>query len=205
MNHKELALKSHFTIFITGSKVDIPSAHEILPMEGETYDVEDIKNLLPLFQTPRPAPTILLFPKAESFTNAALVTFLKHLEEPPQNLHLVFLAASRHKLPATIISRAHLHYLDPPATPLPTGRQLDQAKRLLTAKGMDLIDLANTLAKDRTKTSLLLEETISLAVASFYKTKNPAFLARLQSLLPTAINISSRNAHIKTSLLAALL
>ena len=146
----------------------------------------------------------------ESMNSEAQNAILKNLEEPKEYYHYVFFTAKPTSLLPTILSRANIYYqrlthtLDSPVTA--DEKIKTYAKRLLTAKPTDLSTLAKEISdkKDRNLALQIVETAIEMSVKSYFKTRSPAFLRKLDNLITLHGNISA-NGHIKLHFVADMI
>lgn len=154
----------------------------------------------------------ILFRPAERINNVASSAFLKNLEEPGDNVHIVFFTHDLQQILPTIRSRASIYHLkqnfDLDAAPDVPKKDLDLAKSLLTTNSKQLIPLAEDLHKTknnaRQRTLDILDIAIELAYKSYFKTFDAKWLKKLTQLT-TAYDCVKRNGHIKLQLIANML
>lgn len=204
----DIILANQFTIFGFPKNSEfplIPKAINISPNEKNVIPVEEIHNIEELVRTKQLQDLTIILNSAESMTEQAQNCFLKLLEEPGINIHFVFFSHSPQNLLSTVRSRAHNYIfksiakIDSP--PKQSQKTIDLAKQYISASPKQLVDLSATLAKDRQKTLLVLDAAIELLYKSYFKTKNPKFLDKLERLLKTHDNIS-KNGHVRLQLVA---
>lgn len=150
---------------------------------------------------------------ADRLTESAANAFLKILEEPGQNFHLVFLTEHLSALLPTVLSRARIFILRQPvdfsARPTVSDEILSLSKTLISSSGSDLVAFADSLtnAKDKTalrpKVLVVVETAIEILYKSYFLTKKPSLLSKLQQCLKLYDHLE-KNGHIKLHLVADL-
>ena len=210
-----IADKAGCTIFVipNDAPINLKNATVVAPLDDKnTISIDQVKEVIAHLNIKEPVNRYIIIREADKMTPDAANCFLKNLEEPGENYHIILQTENPSNLLPTILSRAAIFVLRTPS-PLDTGITADDkikelAKRLLVAKPTDLIPIMTeiTKKKDNVRTHALevLQATIEISYKSFFKTGNRAFLAKLPKLLKAYDNIS-RNGHVKLHLVADLL
>lgn len=151
--------------------------------------------------------------EADKLTEAGQNAFLKLLEEPNEQLHLVFLTMWPMELLPTINSRAKVYFLrekiDIRQKPMASADQIQMAKELIAANGKELVGLAEKITKVKDKQSLrsdilaVAEVAIEILYKSYLINGNAAFLEKMAKFIRLHENLSG-NGHIKLHLVADL-
>lgn len=180
--------------------------------------VEQIREFIALTNSRETSDRFFVITPADAMNEAAENAFLKTFEEPKDFCHFVLLTETPSALLPTILSRAQLfaprltNLLDAPPkinakTPAAQVKILDQAKQLISATPRDLPRIATDLAKIKTKPREQALDIISTAIdllyKSYFKTKNPKFLAKLPAFLKLHDAIT-KGGHIKLHFVADL-
>jgi DNA polymerase III delta prime subunit len=205
----EIAKKSGFSIFCFPKNYDLgslelKSSFTVRPDEKGTITVEAVRDLTNLTKSKQPTDAAFVFYGAEALTESAENALLKLLEQPSDNTHFIFLTKSLTSLLPTIKSRANLYFYKQIDDLANLSSQVDLvplAKALISASKSDLLSLAEQLAKNREKALSVTESAIEIARKSYFKTKSPALLKKLEKLLNLYDNLS-KNGHVKLHIVA---
>ena len=211
------------TIFVVDPELSLPLKPLVIaepPSADTLISIDEIRDIIRLTETKQTANLFLLVRHAELLTESASNALLKTIEEPGNQIHIIFLTQKPHLLLPTIRSRAILFRLKQKnmlaSPPKVTPEILDYAKKLLVATPTSLLDLAEELSKkkpkktagnqenDKTFILKIIETTIELAYKSYFKTRNPLFLKKIEGL-DTAYSNISKNGNKKLQLVANLL
>ena len=144
-------------------------------------------------------------PLGEEAANA----LLKSLEEPGDKVHFVLVTDAPSVLLPTILSRASVYMLrrGPDDGIKADDKVKDVAKRLLVAKGADLVSIAEEIAKKKDGVRAYALSVVGVAIEMLYKsyfiTGKEAFLKKLPKFLET-YEALARNGHIKLQIVAGL-
>ena len=188
----------------------------IIPVNPEKnrIGVDEVREISSKTATKATSSRFVLTLDAKRLTDAAENALLKNLEEPKANYHYAIFTASTESLLPTVLSRAEIFYQrsrDSLKKPVSGDeKQKTLARELLTAGPSELIALANQLSdKKRSKTpredaQKIVALAIEIAEKSYFATKNPAYLRKLEKLLILSDNLE-KGGHLKLHLLADLL
>lgn len=174
--------------------------------------VEQIRDFISLTNSRETSERFFIIAPADAMNEPAQNAFLKTFEEPRPHCHFVLLTESPASLLPTILSRAQVFYPQHKnvlaSAPSASTKVLADAKRLISAAPRDLPGLANDLAKakpqPREHALAVVATAIELLYKSYFKTKNPKFLARLPAFIRLHENLA-QNGHIKLHIVADLL
>lgn len=181
----------------------------------EEYGIEQVRDVISMTITKADRPRFFIFKDAEKLKTEAQNAALKLFEEPKENYHFILQTSSPEALLPTIRSRAPIYAplrqntLEVP--PEAEKTVFEMSKRLLVADIKGIIDIAEELQKKKdTKKSPrrdfalnVIKTTIELAEKSYFKTKNEAFVKKINGLIIAYKNISE-NGNIRLQLVANL-
>ena len=211
------------TIFVIDPDTEL-SVKPLLTIKPENPEsnisIENVREIISLTETKQADKLFIIVRHAELLTEGASNALLKTIEEPGQNIHIIFFTKSPNLLLPTIKSRAMQFYLkqtnylnNPPKV---TADVMDLAKRLLVVDKMTLPTLIEEITKKSTKnttnkqendkafTLKIIETTIELAYKSYFKTQNILFLKKIEGLSIAYQNIQ-KNGNKKLQLIANLI
>lgn len=174
--------------------------------------VEQIRDFIALTNSRETSERYFVIAPADAMNEAAENAFLKTFEEPKPHCHFILLTEQPASLLPTILSRAQVFYPRQESvtssTPSTDAHVLADAKKLIAAGPRELPALASEFAKvkpqPREHTLAVVSSAIELLYKSYFKTKNPKFLARLPAFIKLHESLS-QNGHIKLHLVADLL
>lgn len=211
------------TIFVIDPDTEL-SVKPLLSIKPESSEsnisIENVREIISLTETKQTDKLFIIVRHAELLTEGASNALLKTIEEPGQNIHIIFFTKSPNLLLPTIKSRAMQFYLkqtnylnNPPKV---TADVMDLAKRLLVVDKMTLPTLIEEITKKSTRnttnkqendkafTLKIIETTIELAYKSYFKTQNILFLKKIEGLSIAYQNIQ-KNGNKKLQLIANLI
>lgn len=211
------------TIFVINPDTEL-SVKPLLSIKPENPEsnisIENVREIINLTETKQTDKLFIIVRHAELLTEGASNALLKTIEEPGQNIHIIFFTKSPNLLLPTIKSRAMQFYLkqteylnNPPKV---TADVMDLAKRLLVVDKMTLPTLIEEITKKSTRnttnkqendkafTLKIIETTIELAYKSYFKTQNILFLKKIEGLSIAYQNIQ-KNGNKKLQLIANLI
>lgn len=211
------------TIFVIDPDTEL-SVKPLLTIKPENPEsnisIENVREIISLTETKQTDKLFIIVRHAELLTEGASNALLKTIEEPGQNIHIIFFTKSPNLLLPTIKSRAMQFYLkqtnylnNPPKV---TADVMDLAKRLLVVDKITLPTLIEEITKKSTKnttnkqendkafTLKIIETTIELAYKSYFKTQNILFLKKIEGLSIAYQNIQ-KNGNKKLQLIANLI
>lgn len=207
------------TIFVIDPDTEL-SVKPLLSIKPESPEsnisIENVREIISLTETKQTDKLFIIVRHAELLTEGASNALLKTIEEPGQNIHIIFFTKNPNLLLPTIKSRAMQFYLkqtnylnNPPKV---TADVMDLAKRLLIVDKMTLPTLIEEITKkstnkqenDKAFTLKIIETTIELAYKSYFKTQNILFLKKIEGLSIAYQNIQ-KNGNKKLQLIANLI
>lgn len=209
----EIATKCSTAIFVVPnpSKIDLKAKNVIFlqPDAKASITIEQVKKILPKLSARQIQDLFIVIRPAEVMNIEAANALLKSLEQPSDKVHFVLLTSSPSMILPTITSRASLYFLK---TPNDNTISADEkikniAKQMLTAKGADLVALAEEIAKKKESPRGYALEILRVAIEMLYKTyfitKKQVFVKKLPKFLDAYDKIS-QNGHIKLQIVSCL-
>ncbi len=185
----------------------------LLPDEkNDKISVEQVRDFTNMTNSRDIVDRFFVVLNSEAMNEAAQNAFLKNLEEPKAHHHFVFVTETPSALLPTVLSRAQVFYLketDKLSKPVnATEKQKNVARELLTADSKKLIELANTISKEKQNPRgyalSVVGAAIEIAYKSYFATGQEKFLKKLPNLLKLYENIAA-NGHIKLHIVADML
>lgn len=213
----EIAAKTSCTIFVIDptTKLKLKNALILSPTDDKKttiISVDQIRDFIALTNNKEVTDRFFIIAPADVMNESAQNAFLKTFEEPKDYCHFVLLTKQPSALLPTILSRAQIFFpqvdkvLDQP--PQGSEKAMSYAKKLIAAGPRNLPDLASKLSKIKTKPREqaleIVATSIELLYKSYFKTKNPKFLAKIPNFITLYDNLS-KNGHLKLHLVADLL
>lgn len=209
----EIAKRESVSIFTAGLNSDnFKPFFTLTPGKNGKITIDQARELIEITHAKQQKDQFIVIERAETIDPAAENAILKLLEEPGEHYHFVLLTREPHLLLPTILSRAKLYILrekSPLETPPDASEEIKtMARRLLTATGRDLPDIADKISKKKDNPrGYALEITataIEIAYKSYFATKKPSFLKKLPNLFKLYENLSA-NGHLKLHIVADML
>lgn len=208
----EIAIKAGASIFVLSPRIEvkIPQAIILQPEDHAVITIKQVRKATANLALKQTTDRFLIIRPADKLGLEAANALLKNLEEPGKNIHYVLITDSPSKLIPTILSRAAIYFLrDDQRFNLDISAseaQKKTAKKLLSARPQDLIEVAESLAKKKSARTAALD-TLGLAIEILYKsyfiTGKEIFIRKLPQYLQAYDNIS-KNGHIKLQIIANL-
>lgn len=209
----EIAKKTGTAIFVLPKDVpvEIKSAIILRPEDKSVITIEQVRNVLGQISTRQTSDIFVVIRPADAMSEAAANAFLKNLEEPRDKVHFVLITDSPSKLLPTILSRAAVYFLRESRT-IDAGidaseKIKDLAKRLMVAKPVDLVGLAEEITKKKDGVRTYALEVLGVAIEMLYKsyfiTGKEIFVQKLPKFLAAYEGIS-RNGHVKLQIVSNL-
>lgn len=194
------------------TEFEIPGAIVIKPEEKTVITIEQVRKMMEQLVTKQTKARFVVIRPADMLGLDAENAILKSLEEPGENIHFILVTDDPSKLLPTILSRAAVYVYRGILTPInkisADDKCKEMAKKILSAKSNELVDLAEELTsrKDGVRAYVLniLAVAIEMAYKSYFLTGKVAFLGKIPKLLTAHENIT-RNGHIKLHLVADLI
>ena len=194
------------------TEVKIPGAYVLQPESKVTITIDQVREMIADLSVKQTSDRFVVIRPADKLGEEAENAILKSLEEPKENVHFVLITDRLSKLLPTILSRSAVYIWRgglKSVDEIAADEKIKVlAKRFLSAKPWELVDLAEeiTAKKDGVREYALevLGVTIEMAYKSYFITGKKAFLSRIPKLIETYENIS-KNGHIKLHLVADLI
>ena len=210
---KDIAARCGTSIFVLPDDVyfELKNAIIVQPEKKSVITIEQIRDLLNRIKVKFSTDQYVIIRPADTLNIEASNALLKTLEEPGDKLHFILVTSQPSMLPSTILSRAALYFLRTSVDYdliSSSEKTKDYAKRLIAGNGLDVLDVTEAITKKKDGVRALglevLTTAIEMAYKSYYLTKKPIFLKKLDRLL-LAYDGVSRNGHIKLQIIANLL
>ena len=213
----DIAAHTSCAIFVIPpeTKLDLKNSVYLRPddeKKSNLITVEQVREFSTLASHRETRDSYYIIAPAEAMNEAAENAFLKTLEEPKPYCHFLLITEKPSALLPTILSRAQIYYhrqagtlMNPPEA---SEKITTFAKRLIAASPSELPALATEIAalkpKPRESALEITGTAIELLYKSYFKTKNPKFLAKLPNFITLYDNLN-QNGHLKLHLVADLL
>lgn len=173
--------------------------------------IDQIRDIFPMIDAKQSQAFHIVIEEAELMNEQAINCFLKHLEEPHENIHQILLTNDLNRIIPTVRSRAQIYRLKT-KTQISDAPEIDPkilalAKEYLSCTPQQLPSFAKKLTKDskiaRDKTTQVVDAAITLMYKSYFATGNQKFLDKLERLLQLQQTIT--NGNLKLQLVACML
>lgn len=207
-----IARKNGTSIFVLPKNTEykIKNALILEPKEKATITIDQIREIIAKLSVKQLKDQYIIIRPAELMNKEASNALLKNLEEPGDKVHFILITSSPSSILPTILSRSSIYFLK--TTPKQEidadARVKELAKKLMVAKGKDLIVLAEEITKKKDGVRAYALEIIGAAIEMLYKTYlingKDVFLLKLPKFLKLYENIS-KNGHIKLHLVSDLI
>lgn len=207
----EIARKTGTAVFVVPkeAEVSIKNAIILTPDEKSTITIEQVRKVMERLSVRQTEELFILIRPAELLGLEAANALLKNLEEPGERVHFVLVTDTPSALLPTILSRASLYFLRSGLTMDISAdeRVKELAKRLMVAKGAELVDIADEISKKKEGVRSYALTVLGVAIEMLYKsyliTGKEVFLQKLPKFLAAYEGIS-RNGHVKLQIVANL-
>jgi DNA polymerase III delta prime subunit len=212
-NIQEIASRTGTSVFVIpeDKEISIKGALTLSPEAKSVITIEQVREITRKLELRQTANVYIIVRPADKLGPDAANAFLKSLEEPGDKVHFVLITSRPSLLLPTITSRAAIYiWRDPNGFNLQI--EADEkiktlAKKLIAAKGNDLVNLADEIKKKkdgvRDYALSILGVAIEMLYKSFLLTKKEMFLARIPQFL-AAYEAISRNGNVKLQIVANL-
>lgn len=189
--------------------IEIPGAIIVQPEEKTTITIEQMRQMMGRLGLKQVNDIYVVIRPADKMGEEAANAFLKSLEEPGDKVHYVLVTDAPSKLLPTILSRVSMYIL---RTKNNTGINADArvkelAKKLMVAKGAELVTLAEEICKKKERVREYALEVVGTVIEMLYKTYyitgKMGFIAKLPKFL-AVYDAISRNGNIKLQIVAGL-
>ncbi|MBQ3325951.1 hypothetical protein IJG79_02280 [Candidatus Saccharibacteria bacterium] len=214
----EYIKNSGFSIFVLPNieLINLPETLSIHPDDKDKIGIDAVRDTINQCITKQVDNFYITVFNAEKMSIAAQNAFLKFLEEPSENYHIIFAVNSISGLLKTVISRADLYiYKEKNILEKPIDAQENikvYARKLLACTDSELVSLSNEITKDkeykkkenaRAFVLKICQSAIEIAYKSYFKTRNDVFIKKIPKLLLLYDNLR-KNGNIKLHIVADL-
>ncbi|MBQ3432755.1 hypothetical protein IJG22_00440 [Candidatus Saccharibacteria bacterium] len=208
---REIASKCGTAVFVVPDEIsiEIPGALVLQPEEKTVITIDQIREMLGRLGLKQNEDLFVVIRPADKMHLAAANAFLKSLEEPGEHVHFVLITSRPSMLLPTIMSRAALYYLrvQDDGVIHADAKVKELAKRLMVAKPVELVGLAEEIAKKkdgvRAYALEIVGTVIEMLYKSYYITSKDVFVKKLPKFLTLYENLA-QNGHIKLQIVATL-
>ena len=206
-----IATRTGTSIFVIPADlpINIPRAIILEPADKTVITIEQVRDIMSKLSTRQTSDQFIIIRPAESLGDEAANALLKSLEEPGDKIHFILITSEPSRLLPTILSRASTYILRiKPDSDLQTDAKTKEiAKKLLVAKGPDLVKLAEEIAKKKDQVRAyalnILGTSIEMLYKTYFITQKPIFIEKLPKFL-AAYEAIARNGHVKLQIIANL-
>lgn len=210
---KDIAKKCGTAVFVVPRDVliSIPQALVVQPDGKTVVTIEQVRELTIHLKVKQFDDLFVVIRPADALQPEAANALLKNLEEPTEKIHFVLITDSPSLLLPTILSRAAIYILREKIVAHNDINANEQAKnlakRLLVARGSDLVTVAEEITRKKDGSRRYALEVIGVAIEMLYKTyfitEKKIFLEKLPKFL-AAYDAISRNGNAKLQIVANL-
>ncbi|MBQ3453222.1 hypothetical protein IJG28_03485 [Candidatus Saccharibacteria bacterium] len=210
---KDIAKKCGTAVFVVPRDVliSIPQALVVEPDGKTVVTIEQVRELTIHLKVKQFDDLFVVIRPADALQPEAANALLKNLEEPTEKIHFVLITDSPSLLLPTILSRAAIYILREKIVThndINASEQVKNlAKRLLVARGSDLVTVAEEITRKKDGSRRYALEVIGVAIEMLYKTyfitEKKIFLEKLPKFL-AAYDAISRNGNAKLQIVANL-
>jgi len=208
---REISLKTNCAVFVLPAElnVSIPRLLVLKPEEKTVITAEQVRGIISDVSKKQLDDIFIMIRPADKLSDVAANAFLKNLEEPQDKVHYLLVTDSPSKLLPTILSRAQLYFWRERISDdiLCDEKDKTLAKKLITAKGSDLVSVADEITAKKNGTRAEALRIVGLAIEMLYKsyfiTEKDVFIKKLPLFLRLYDNLE-QNGHIKLHLIADL-
>ena len=210
---KDIAKKCGTAVFVVPRDVliSIPQALVVEPDGKTVVTIEQVRELTIHLKVKQFDDLFVVIRPADALQPEAANALLKNLEEPTEKIHFVLITDSPSLLLPTILSRAAIYILREKIVThndITASEQVKNlAKRLLVARGSDLVTVAEEITRKKDGSRRYALEVIGVAIEMLYKTyfitEKKIFLEKLPKFL-AAYDAISRNGNAKLQIVANL-
>lgn len=211
---EKIAKKTGCAIFVLPNNVELKIKNALLlePDKKTTITIDQVRDVFSQFLTKKTEDFFVVVRPADKLGEEAANAFLKNLEEPKDKVHYILITEKLSAILPTIRSRASIYFYrnrtDSFNKISADEKVKELAKKFLVAKPIELLKLADEVAKHKDNTRNYALEVLAVAVEMSYKTYlitgKKVFLNKSTKFIAAYENIS-KNGHIKLHLVADLL
>lgn len=208
---QSIASKCGTSVFVMPDDipVEISGALVLEPEEKTVITIEQVRQMTARLGLKQRKDMFVLIRPAEKLQTEAANAFLKNLEEPGEYVHYVLVTNRPSMLLPTVLSRAAVYFLKTKDDGLihADDKVKDLAKRLMVAKPVELVGLAEEISKKKDGMRAYALEVVGTAIEMLYKsyyiTGKDVFVKKLPKFLELYEHLA-QNGHIKLQIVATL-
>lgn len=211
---QEIAVHSGASVFVVPDeqKVEISGAIVLQPEEKTVITIEQVREVIRKLELKQMSDVFILIRPADKLGLDSANALLKNLEEPSEKVHFVLVTERPSMLLPTILSRAAIYFWRNPAgfdLKIQAEEKVkDIAKRMITARGTELVEIAEEIKKKKDGVREYALSVLGVAIEMLYKsyfiTGREMFIASIPKFL-SAYEGVARNGNIKLQIVANLI
>lgn len=209
----EIASKTNTAVFVMPATVEVRIKNALMlePEDKTTITIDQVRNVLAQINTRQLNDVYVVVRPANALGEAAANSLLKCLEEPGDKVHFVLITNEVSQILPTILSRAAVYFMrsktDMTMEIVASEKDKALAKRLLVAKGKDLVDIAEEINKKKDGVRAYALEILRIAIEMLYKSYllngKDALLKKIPKFL-RAYEAISKNGHVRLQIVSNL-
>ena len=207
----QIAGKVGTAVFVVPASlaVEVPGAIVLKPEDKSVITIEQVRELAKILNVKQRSEQFIVVRPADMMQPEAANAFLKALEEPREHVHFILVTEVASRLLPTILSRSAIYFLRAQGD---AGIQADAktktlAKKLMVAKGAELVAVAEEIAKKKDGVRERALDVVGVAIEMLYRTYfitgKEVYLAKLPRFLQLYEDLS-RNGHVKLQIVSNL-
>lgn len=206
-----IASKCGTSVFVMPDEVEFELSGAIIlrPEDKSVITIEQIRSVMARLNVRQVAEQFVLIRPADKLGDASSNALLKMLEEPGDKVHFVLVTDAPSAILPTVLSRANVYFLRSKDSGeiVADDKVKTLAKRLIVARGSDLVTVANDITKKKDGVRAYALSVVGVAIEmlykSYYMTERDVFLRKLPKFLECYEGILG-NGHIKLQIVASL-
>ena len=189
--------------------IEIKNAILLQPEEKSVITIEQVRDLISRLNVKQYSDQFIIIRPAELLQLEAANALLKSLEEPKDKVHFILVTDVPSQVLPTILSRSSIYiFRNKDWNKIDADDKIkDLAKRLMVARGADLVDIAEEIAKKKDGIRNYAMEILRVAIEMMYKTyfltNKKVFIEKLPKFLRAYEGIA-RNGNVKLQIVANL-
>lgn len=207
----KIAKQCNTAIFVMPNNIPVEIKNAIIlePEAKTVITIEQVRKLLPRLTAKQISDLFIVIRPAEALNAEAANALLKSLEEPGDKVHFVLITNMPSLILPTVLSRAAIYLLRVPENAGITAdaKIKELAKKLLVAKGADLVSVAEAIAKKKDGVRSYALEVLGVAIEMLYKTYfitgKSIFIKKIPKFL-AAYDAITQNGHVKLQIVSNL-
>ena len=207
----EIAGQCGTSVFVVPKSqlVKIKNAIVLQPEGKVVITIEQVRSVISRLNIKQSKDQFIVIRPAELLKPEATNALLKSLEEPGDKTHFVLITDMPSQILPTILSRASLFILkNHDWDKIETNERIkDLAKRLMVAKGVGLVDIAEEISEKKDGVRAYAMEILGVAIEMMYKSyflnQKKVFIEKIPKFLQAYEGIL-RNGNVKLQIVANL-